>query len=96
MGFTGTVNCKVPRNLKSALDNPEAVKNLISKEIDLGRIAGPFEKPPFDKFQCSPIGLVPKKNCDFRLIQHLSFPEGSAINRIGYRLNMPQLRTQSI
>jgi len=30
---------------------------------------------------CSPLGIVPKKNpSEFRLIHHLSFPQGSSIN----------------
>ena len=36
--------------------------------------AGPFEKPPFDNFIQSPIGLVPKDgDRDVRLIFHLSY-----------------------
>lgn len=47
----------------------------------LGRIKGPFETLPFKNFQISPIGLVPKKDPNsFRLITHLSFPDGSSIN----------------
>ena len=29
-----------------------------------GRTAGPFSSPPFENFQVSPIGLVPKKHSD--------------------------------
>ena len=37
--------------------------------------------PPFPNIQVSPLGLVPKKAPgEFRLIHHLSFPEGDAIN----------------
>ena len=34
--------------------------NKLMKEVRLGRIAGPFDKVPFDNFIQSPIGLVPK------------------------------------
>ena len=35
---------------------------------------GPFSTPPFQNFQVSPIGLVPKKHSDkFRTIFHLSY-----------------------
>ena len=48
----------------------------LAHEISLGRVAGPFDTPPFPNFQVSPIGLVPKKNSDkFRTIFHLSFPK---------------------
>ena len=53
----------------------------IEKEVKLGRIAGPFVKPPFSKFTISPIGLQPKRNPgEFRLIHHLSYPKGSSVN----------------
>ena len=68
-------------NLKSAVDNPSAVNAKLTKEIDAGRIAGPFEFPPFPQFIISPLGLVPKKTpSEFRLIHHLSFPRGSSVN----------------
>lgn len=44
---------------------------------------GPLPSPPFQNFQVSPIGLVPKKHYDkFRTIFHLSFPKSgnSSIN----------------
>ena len=51
------------------------------KEINLGRIAGPFAARPFPNLQCSHIGLVPKHEPgSFRLIHHLSYPSGSSIN----------------
>ena len=80
VGFSGTVNSAIPKNLKSAYDMPGIVQEHIDEELLAGRIAGPFKEPPFKFFQCSPIGLVPKKNGGFRLIQHLSFPQGSSVN----------------
>ena len=45
------------------------------KEVQLYRFAGPFEKPPFEHFIQSPIGLVPKDGGKkTRLIFHLSYP----------------------
>ena len=68
------------RNLKSALDNLPVLQQKIQIEIDAGRVVGPFQEPPFPKCQVSPLGLVPKKSGDFRIIQHLSAPEGSSVN----------------
>lgn len=49
--------------------------------MNLGRIKGPFKSPPFVEFQISPIGIVPKKEKNtFRMITHLSSPDGSSIN----------------
>jgi hypothetical protein len=39
----------------------------------MGRIAGPFSVPLFPTLRVSPIGLVPKKNGDFRMIHNLSY-----------------------
>jgi len=44
-------------------------------------IVGPFSRPPFDNFISSPLGIVPKKTPgEFRLIHHLSYPDGSSVN----------------
>ena len=73
VGYEGKPNCKVVNNLKSALDNSEVVDDYLQKELDSGRIDGPFEEVPFKTFQTSPIGVVPKKEPGkFRIIQHLS------------------------
>ncbi|XP_033738733.1 uncharacterized protein LOC117326194 isoform X1 [Pecten maximus] len=72
---------RLSKNLKSALDNPTALKQKINKEIQLGRIQGPFLAPPFPNLQVSPLGLVPKKEPnEFRVIHHLSYPGGASIN----------------
>ena len=52
----------------------------IQKEVSLGRVAGPFSQPPFPTLQVSSLGLVPKKDGDYRLIHHLSYPENASIN----------------
>lgn len=68
-------------NLKSALENPQIVSLKLKKELEAGRIAGPFTRPPFKNFRCSPLGIVPKKvPFEFRMIQHLSYPTGSSVN----------------
>ena len=67
--------------LASAKEHPQIARDKIIREISLGRVAGPFSIPPFPNLQCSPIGLVPKRQPNsFRLIHHLSFPEGKSIN----------------
>jgi hypothetical protein len=43
------------------LDNRVIVAEKIRKEIDKDRYKGPFEHPPFSKFTCSPLGLLPNK-----------------------------------
>ena len=76
--FTPTDNDKV---LKSALENPIIVNDKLKKEIQLGRIIGPFKKSPFKNQVISPLGLVEKKvPGEYRVIHHLSYPAGSSIN----------------
>lgn len=68
-------------NLKSAKKQPEIIKAKIDKEVEAGRVAGPFTTAPFSNLIISPIGLVPKKQPnEYRMIHHLSYPEGASIN----------------
>ena len=54
---------------------------LALEEIALGRVAGPYHSPPLPKFQCHPVGVVPKKHStDWRTIYHLSYTQGNSIN----------------
>ena len=72
---------RLSTNLRSASENFEILLQKIQKEKNAGRVAGPFRKPPFQNFICSPLGLVPKKNeGEIRTIHHLSYPKGSSVN----------------
>nr|XP_006812762.1 PREDICTED: uncharacterized protein LOC100370892 [Saccoglossus kowalevskii] len=54
---------------------------MLQTEVQAGRVAGPFQAPPFNNLRISPLGLVPPKQPNkFRLIHHLSCPSGSSIN----------------
>ena len=51
--------------------------NKIMKEVQVKRVAGPFEEIPFENYIQSPIGLVPKAGgSKTRLIFHLSYNFG--------------------
>ena len=53
------------------------VQEKIAKEVQEGRVFGPFTTPPL----VSPLGIVPKKTPgEFRLILHLSYPDGGSVN----------------
>lgn len=73
------VNCV---NLKSAYNFEQVTEEKIFKEVKLGRIAGPFSERPLKNLRLSPIGVVPKnsQSSDFRLIHHLSYPNGKGVN----------------
>ena len=48
-------------NLQSALHSPDVAFAKLQKEIDAGRVVGPFHALPFPSFRTSPIGIIPKK-----------------------------------
>ena len=76
MSFTGRRIAGFSRNLPTTLSQPSTVTENLSREVALGRVAGPFPSPPLPNFQVSPIGLAPKKHTDkFRTIFHLSYPK---------------------
>ena len=77
-GPRNTTNAK---NHGSAIKNAHIVKKLLSREISLGRIAGPFETDICGNIKISPLGLIPKKEPgSYRLIHDLSFPPGNSVN----------------
>ena len=79
--YMGTRKSFISKNLVSALNNPLAVDAKISKELAASRLAGPYVSPPFKEFRVSPLGIVPKKTPgEFRLIHHLSYPQGVSVN----------------
>lgn len=68
-------------NLRSAKELPWVLRDKIAKEVELGRIAGPYASPPFSNLRVSPLGVVPKKELGkYRLIHHLSYPKGESVN----------------
>ena len=59
--YEGDPGSSDANNLISATENPEVVDAKISKELQAGRLAGPFRIRPFYPFRISPLGVVPKK-----------------------------------
>ena len=70
------------RTHRGALTFPSAVKEYISSDISLGRVAGTFADPPFhDGFVVSPLNTVAKRDSnERRVIVDLSWPCGSSVN----------------
>ena len=79
--YFGLRNHRISCYPKSLIGNVPILKQKIQKEIDAGRVAGPFNNLPFPNLEISPLGLVPKKvSGEFRFIHNLSYPEGHSIN----------------
>ena len=80
LGYDGPRGPSKAPNLASSYTHPQIVTSEIQKECDLGRILGPFPQPPIPNLKCSGVGVVPKKSGKWRMIQHLSAPQGSSVN----------------
>ena len=82
IGYRGPRFFRLSKNLPTAKSNPEKISENLTKEVQLGRVAGPFSFPPFPNLQVSPLGIIPKKHSEkFRTIFHLSYPKsGDSIN----------------
>jgi hypothetical protein len=62
-------------NHRSISDNVDVVRDKICSELVAGRMAGPFDSPPFEPFFVSPLKLIPKRQQgEYRLILNLSYP----------------------
>ena len=61
IGYDGPRFPRTSRNLPTANANPQLIAQNIATEVARGRMAGPFDTPPFPNFQVSPLGIIPKK-----------------------------------
>lgn len=78
--YLGPRGARLSKNLSSLHSNLSVACTKINKELLLNRVAGPFSQPPFINLKVSPLGLVPKKDGDMRLIHHLSYPQDNSVN----------------
>ena len=80
IGYMGPRQPMDARNLLSAHAHPHIIQTELQKEVDAGRIRGPFMHRPLPALRCSGLGVVPKKGNKWRMILHLSAPSGASIN----------------
>ncbi len=83
INYCGPRNVTVEsENHSSALEQPELLWAKIMSEVALGHVAGPFDHPPFKRYFCSPLGLVPKSGQlgKFRMIFDLSAGRPFSVN----------------
>ena len=92
IGYRGPTNRQdVSKNIPLTIGTKATLWNKVMKEVQLGRYAGPFDRPPFENFIQSPIGLVPKdKGKKTRLIFHLSFDFGLDDNKRSVNYHIPE------
>ena len=83
LGYKGPLSSTFRKNSISVHSNLAAAKAKVEEERSLGRLAGPFRRPPFAVFKCSPLSLRAKQTPGkFRLLHDLSAPyDDNAVNR---------------
>ena len=87
LDFYGNNTPFISHNSISVQRNPLEAKTKISQELALDRIAGPFEKPPFNSLKVSPLALREKSDSGkFRLLHNLSYP----YNENAVNFNIPE------
>jgi len=79
IGYSGPRTPHIAPNLISAHCHPAVSDKELQKELQSGRILGPY-KDRLPNLRCSGVGVVPKKGGQWRVIMHLSAPPGSSIN----------------
>jgi len=68
-------------NMRSARQNPQVVRDYISKECEAGRLLASFNPHMFPDVHISRFGVIPKADPgSWRLIVDLSSPEGASVN----------------
>ena len=80
IGYQGPHHDVRAPNMPSASVHPEVIDDYLKKECNSGRMAGPFPQPQFQPFHCLGLGVVPKQDGTWRVITHLSAPDGLSIN----------------
>ena len=80
IGFVGPVTPGKEAPNHSAVLRRSLATAAIVRELRSGFLAGPFLRPPFPQFHCSPIGAADKPDGSARLLLDLSFPRGDSIN----------------
>ena len=83
IGYRGRRTLRITSpNFTDGVSEDRAVSLDIANEVALGRIAGPYDTPPFPHYRCSPIKTVAKKGSTtkYRVIHHLSYPHGRSVN----------------
>lgn len=82
IGFNYSSSCvSTPRNMASAMKNPEVIREYLANECSEGRVLGPLDPGSLPQVNTSRFGVIPKGSSGgWRLILDLSFPEGSSVN----------------
>lgn len=77
---------RIYRNHQSANDHPEVIEEAIKQELAANRYRGPFSQKELENllgpFISHPLGVVPKSNGKWRLIEDLSWPRDGSFDSV--------------
>jgi len=77
LGYEGPLALILSKNLSSAELDEETIEKQLEKDLLSGRVE--ITTPDYP-YICSPLGLVPKSDGNFRRIHHLSYPPRDSTN----------------
>ena len=88
MAFVSATTGLIPEHQQNAtcplhMSTQRSLINIYKKELNLGRISGPFEKGDLQpSVHINRFGIIPKKHQEgkYRLIVDMSYPDGESIN----------------
>ena len=82
VGYDYRHSCqKARRNMASALEQPQVIREYLGKECSEGRVLGPLNPGDFPQVHVSRFGVIPKGSSGkWRLILDMSSPEGHSVN----------------
>ena len=77
-----TSSCKkVTKNMQSALQRPEVIREYLARQCAEGRVLSPLDQSQLSMVHTSRFGVIPKGSTGkWRLILDLSSPEGHSLN----------------
>ena len=82
IGFDYPGTCQwARRNLLSAMEHPQIIRDYLAGECAAGRVLGPLSLESYPRVHVSPFGIIPKKAAGkWRLIVDLSSPTDHSVN----------------
>ena len=95
IGYSGNEERQsTSENIPLTVGTREDLWEKTMKEVKLKRVAGPFEKIPFQNYIQSPVGLVPKAGNKTRLIFHLSYNFDETGHKFNQKANKKQRKKE--
>jgi hypothetical protein len=80
-GYNGPRDvARTPRNMASAMRHKQATLEALRKQQERGFLSRWFSQPMFSNLITHPVGVVPKDDGSWRLVENVSHPQGDSVN----------------